>query len=445
MQAAAPAAINPSVLIACAVCLLIAVLLENKFKIPLGITAFLSAFVISYVSFGDVPERILNYFPTSVVVPMIFSMMFFSIFAENGVTEYVAKKSIVLLRGKTKWYPLIAFGISSVLHLVFSAGALRYTLGPILLAIAAASGGDLMVPIMTLFLSSNIGAQNPFVGMVAATRPGYINSLGLTNVYPISIAMWLNTLIPLIILELFYFLYFRSWKAKDVDIAAAEAMELNDTQKKSLKLLGIVVFLLIVPSLINTIFPNPVIKYISSLCNTNIVLCAGIVAAVGLKITNWRSLHTKASMSVTLLIVGVTFLIRTAEKAGLQTMITGLAQGVPNWCVAPVVLLISAFLSFFVSAMTLPPLLYPMVMALAQSPAQLLTLLACVTVGSAMASPCPVSPNGAITLSLVPEKDRESVSGRMFIHAIVSTLIMTVIAAVGGLGIFSGLFASSVY
>ena len=145
------------------------------------------------------------------------------------------------------------------------------------------------------------------------------------------------------------------------------------------------------------------------------------------------------------MITGVTMLVKVAQQAGLQELCTNIANSVPTWLIAPVLLIICAFLSFFVAAPTVQPMLFPMAAAMAQTPAQALTYLSCVALGLAASGISPISSSGAGFLSTVADEERYVYAKNMFKMAFLGPIVMAIVAAVGGMSIFSGLFSGWYY
>ena len=442
--AAAAPALNPTVLIICAVCLVVAVILENKVKFPLGITCILCAWVISFFAFGTAPGRTLSYFPTTVVLPLILAMSYFAVFNENGTSQLLANKMLGVVKGNMKLYPWILFFISIVLYICLDGSALRYVIGPIVFSIAKAGGGSQLMAVSTAYLPMIAGGMNPFIGIDATTRGGIFADMGLENNITVSTAVWLNTLLGIIIVHAVVYVITGSWKYKSIEFDASTIQkEVTPEQKKSLGLLAFTVVAFMVPPILKMIVPNAFTnKFAAIVCNYTIFAVCILLVLV-LKLGDWRKMVSKASMGIVVMVTGVTFLIKTAQAAGLQELCTNIASSVPQWLIAPVLVIICGIMSLFVAAPTVQPMLFPLAASLAQTPAQAITYLSAVAVGLAIAGASPVSNAGAGFLAVTPEDQSESYSKKMFLMAGIGVLVIAIVAALGGLSIFSGIFAGS--
>ena len=438
------AALNPTVLIICAVCLVVAVILDNKFKFPLGITCILAAWVISFFAFGTAPSKTLSYFPTTVVLPLILAMSYFAVFNENGTSQLLANKILGVVKGNMRLYPWILFVLCTLLYICLDGSALRYVIGPIVFSIAKAGCGSTLMAVSTAYLPFIAGGLNSFIGIDATTRGGIFSDMGLENNVAVSTAVWLNCLLGIIIVQAVVYIITGSWKVKSIEYdASAAKTEITPVQRKSLGLLAFTVVAFMVPPILKMIWPTPfTTKLAAILCNYTIFAVCIILVLV-LKLGEWRKMVSKASMGIVVMVTGVTFLIKTAQAAGLQELCTNIASSVPQWLIAPVLIIICGVMSLFVAAPTVQPMLFPLAASLAQTPAQAITYLAAVAVGLAIAGCSPVSNAGAGFLAVTPEDQSEEYSKKMFIMAGIGVLVMAIVAAVGGMSIFSGLFAGS--
>ena len=437
---------NPTVLIICGVALVLAIILDNKTKLTLGMTCMLFAFVIGYFGLNLAPRTVVGYFPVTVVMPLILAMIYFSVFTSNGTSQIMAKKILSVVKGNMKAFPWVMFLISTVLYFCLDGGALRYVIGPLVFSIAKAGGMSTLMSVSTAYMPFIAGSLNPFINIDATTRLGIFQDMGLQNAQSVSIVVWLNLLIAIIVTHLVVYLITGSFKLKSTEFKTEDTqVTVNPEQKKSFILLAVTVVVFVVPPLLNTIIKSSFTKQLSTiLCNYTIFIL-GILAVLALGLGEWRQMVNKASMRQIVMITGVTMLIKVAQQAGLQELCTNVANSVPTWLIAPVLLIICAFLSFFVAAPTVQPMLFPMAAAMAQTPAQAITYLSCVALGLAASGISPISSSGAAFLSTVDDEDREKYSKSMFAMAFLGPIVMAIVAAVGGMSIFSGLFSGWYY
>lgn len=88
------------------------------------------------------------------------------------------------------------------------------------------------------------------------------------------------------------------------------------------------------------------------------------------------------------------------------------------------------------------PIFLPIAISLGQTPSQAITYAACVALGLSAAGISPISSSGAAFLSILPEAERDEYSDEMFRMAFIGPAIMAVVAAVGGMNLFSNLLTT---
>lgn len=438
---------NTTIIAICAVCLIAAIILENKFKLPLGVTCLACSFVICFLAFKMSANKVItSFFPSTIVLPLILAMTYFSVFTSNGTSQILARKIIGLIKGNMKLFPWTLFALSTLMYTFLEGAALRYVIGPLVFSIAAAGGVSVLMAVSVAYLPFIAGSMNPFIGMDAVTRAGIFTDMGLENGTNVSLAVWIQALILVVILHLVIYIVTKSWAVPNYEFKGdEEKTEITAPQKKSLMVLAVTIVLFVVPPILKTVVPGPFTATLAQVISNYVVFVVGILGILMFGLDDWGNMLRKVSVKPIVMIIGVTFLIKTAQQAGLQDLCTQVATSVPQWLIAPVLLLISATLSFFVAAPTVQPMLFPMAAAMAATPAQAITYLACVALGLASSGISPISSSGAAFLSTVEPEKQEVYSKNMFTLAIVGPIIMALVTATGLIGVVSNLFAGWYY
>ncbi len=433
---------NSTVLIACTACLIAAIVLDGTIKLPLGITCLLSAFLINYFAFGTTPNQTLEYFPTALVMSMLLAMLFFSVFTSNGTSEYIARIVIGFVKGNMKLYPWLLFVLTMPLYVLLEGSALRFVIVPLVFSVAKAGGGSTLMAISTAHMPLIAGSLNSFLGIDASTRMGILTDMGIENVSMVNTGIWLNCLLAILICHAVIYVITGSWKVPNAEFSGnAENLSMSPVQKKSILLLIVTVVVFVVPAILRVVIPVPFTRSLSSVLNNYTIFSCAILAVVLLKLDDWKRMTAKVSIKLLMMVIGVTFLVKTAQAAGLQEVCLFIAQSVPQWSIAPVMLLICATLSFFVSSATILPVMLPLAAAVATTPSEAITYMSCVALGMAAAGVSPLSGLGAGHLAVVAEEDRERYSKYQFMLAFIGPMIMAAVAATGGMSLFSGMFA----
>lgn len=433
---------NITILLVCAACLVAAIYIDNRFDIPIGLTCMLAALVINNLGFGKSAGAVISaYFPSTIILPLILAMLFFSVFSTNGISDILTRKLLNLIRGNMKLYPWTLYFLCTILYTFLDGASLRYIITPLIFSIAKTGCGSILMAISTAFLPYIAGSMNPYIGLDAATRLGILTDMGLENGSMINLVVWMITLILTSFVQFLVYIGTKSWKVPDFVFEGEENEQtLTLEQKKGLAVFAVAVLLFVLPPLLKTMVPCRFTLALASMLSIYVVFICGALAIIILKLSDWRKMLSHVPLRPIMMLIGITFLIKTAQQAGLQEVCTRAALAVPDWMLPPVLLLIAAILSFFVAAPTINPMLFPMVAALAETPAQAILYISCVSIGAAASSISPLSNTGVAFLSTVDLKEQDVYSGKMLFMAFFCPICMAILAATGLLHAITSLF-----
>lgn len=438
---------NIPVIISCAVCLCIAILIDHKYEIPLGLTCSLSAFVICFLAFDMPASKVVSsYFPSSIVYALLLAMTYFSVFTENGTSQVIAQAILCVIKGNLKLYPWILYFFCSVLYIFFDGGALRYIITPLVLSVAKTGGGSTLMAVSTAYLSFAVGSLNPYIGIDASTRVGILTDMGLENAVGISTATWVNSLVMFTLLQGVIYLATRSWNIKNSTPSFNyKKAELTSAQKKSLFLLADTAILLILPLAAKSVFPCSLTSRLAALFNSYTVFTLNLLAVIFLDLGEWRNLLRHVSLKPIMMIIGITMLIKTAQEAGLQQLCVSAASLVPQWLIPPAFLLIGALLSLVAAAPTVQPMLFSIAASMASSPQQAILYISCVILGTTASGVSPLSNSGVAFLATVDRSEHDMYSKYMFLMAFVGPVVLALLSCTGIMTVLSGWFSDWYY
>lgn len=438
---------NAAALIWCLIVIVVGVVVDYKWKVPLGFVCILGAFLIGYAFLNMSPSKVLKFFPSAIIMNMVMAITFFGFFTENGTAELITSRVMNMLKGRLKLLPIVGIVLCTFLSFFISSMALKFAIGPILLGIAV-MGGDAMLVMMTLVLNYALmmGSQNPYMAIGGITMSGQLSQQGFAGATPMAACLWINCMIGLFIALVVYYFVFRCHKAPRVEMKQLESKEMTKEQKTSLRIIAIVVAILIIPAVLDAFLPGKFFTVLAAVCCPQIVFSAGVLVAVVLKVADYKSVVNKQnSWSLVLMITGVTFVIQVAAAAGLGDVVSLAANTLPSWSIAPLLVLLGAFLSFFAAAPTIIPLMFPIACALAGDPTQMLVYLSCAAIGTCASACSPFSSSGATCLAVAPANKQEMLAPKMFACALITPIIIAAFAAVGGFTPVAALMAGTVY
>ncbi len=435
---AAPTPVNSTALILCLVGLILAIFLNTKKKWNLGITAMLVALLIGVGYMGMNTNTIFASWPTTTVISVVLAVAYFGMLTDTGMMEIIGKRMIKMLGGNLKLLPLIAVPAISLVAFL-SASNIPFIFGPLLVPMAAAGGMDLMIVVALLAYGGAIGGNNPWTNLTAQMASGFLQQGGY-DVVGGGIARWIDgSLINILAIVLMY-IVFKGYKTKKVEIKSEDIPKMNDKQKKALVLLIGTFVLLIVPTILQKVFPTvPFFKTLFGFFSNYMVFTIGIILCYILKIGTFDQSLRKVPWGIVWMIVGIMMLLTVANAAGFSTFMSGLiSDKVPRFLLPAAFMLAACAMSYFASAFAVFPVLWAIAMPVAAATGiSGVTLLSCIMAGAAgSGSASPLSPMGAVVLSIMPAEEQPKLGPKMILWSLLICLFWTVLAAIGipGLG-----------
>ena len=426
--------INVMGLILCLIGLTVSVFLNMKKNYPLGLMAMMFAFVIGVGFMGMNVNAIIASFPTSTVMALFLAIPFFGMLSETGMLTILGKRMLRLVKGDVRLLPFISIPAIALVSFV-AATQIPFVFGPVLIGIAAAGGMDLMIIVLVMAFAVPIGSCNPWTSFTGQTIAGLARDSGFENATSMALAVWINAIIAFVSIMLVAYFFYKGHKAQKVVIDANENLTMNKQQKQAFYIFLGIIFLLLVPALLNRFIPGvPFLVTLSSLCNNNILFSIGILLCVILKFNNFEGAMKKIPMTLVFMIVGIVMLLQVANAAGFSTLISGLiSENVPVFLIPAVFTLVACIMSFFATFFAVLPVLWaiavPVAAATGLSPAILLTGIVVGAIGAGSASP--MSSGGAANLSVFPADQQPDMSKKMLAFALFSCVWFTLLALIG--------------
>lgn len=426
----------------CIIAIVISILAGWKFKLNTGIIAMGFAFVIGICAMGMKASDVINFWPTTIVFYLLSIALFFNYATENGTMNVLGQKLLHVMGGNAK---LVPFAIGFVSAIVGGLGAGASTpaiVGPFAFVMAATAGVNPVLTAIAITFGNLLGSNNPYNGYGGSISKNLIIANGVDEAMTMnwSLKIWFNCcIITVIIIVLFYFLL-KGHKAGTVTMTE-KAPEFNPVQKKTVTILIAAFLLMVVPPILNTWIKGvPFLKTLNQLCQPQVVMMLGALLCAVMRLGDEKTVIRKIPVSTIVMIVGVYSLIKVATEAGLVDFISGvLTSSIPRVLVPGAIVLFAAFLSFFSSSTsTVMPLMYPMVPALAAGLGlNPIALYTCIFFGGLATSCSPFSTGGAVCIAANPYEDqKEGLSNKMIIVALVIPVITIIVAELGLFNLF---------
>lgn len=378
------------------------ILFSGKLKANAGVFALGTAFILGFIWFDTPASSIIAKFPTSLFFNFFISTYFYGFAAENGTLQKLAGYIMYLFRN-AKW--AAALGLYLAVFTISAFGALdaaAIIMSPIAFHLAFQMGFHPILASAAVWGGSMVG------GSVIWSSSSAVSEGLFSQVFPqAAVTSYLNRnfLWMVVLFTLFYVVLFVVTKGYRVRAAGADVRKperFDAAQKKTLWVLLGTIFIVVVPSVLNMLVPNPVTGWASANLRINVLATIGIVVFSAMKVADPVQIITKrVPWNAIILITGMATLMSLATEMGvIEYLGNWLQTSVSSNLIVPVFVLIMAVLSFFVSGGAILPAFLPLLPALAAAsgqPPEAIMLSA--NIGLCASSFSPFSQGGAIALT----------------------------------------------
>ena len=396
-----------------------------------GVISIALSLILARIA-GISDKTVIGYFNNSLFIMLLGIMFLFCIAQNNRTLELLARKAILLCKGKVKLIPIVLFVLGAVISAIgpglISTTALMSVLG---MALAIEIGVE---PISFLLF----GAVGSFAGGLSPITPSGIVAIevaersGITGVaFPIAILMFL---IMLFVAVCLYFFVFKWHKYKESAEAGAKEVSVESDKfrlQHICTLLGIVVV-----AVLSTVFSIN-IGLISFAVAVVLLLLGFADEGAAIKAIPWNTL---------LMITGVGMLISlVTELGGIDLLSDGLRLLMGEKTAAAIITVLAGVMSWVSSASgVVMPTLIPTVPALvADLPGvNPIALVTGVCIGANAAAFSPLSSCGGLMLAaysgskIATTEGRNKMFARLFFFSSACIGVSAVFALIGCFGWF---------
>lgn len=420
--------------------IVLAIIIGTKLKMNIGIVAMLFAYLIGVTFSGMSGKAVAALFPTNIFVTQLVATFFYGFASINGAFNGLADR-IIYRTKKVKWaLPfVIAFCVILLSMLGAGAEATPVIMSPIAFMLAAEAGFNPILASLAVWVGSvcTIGAKWTPGGVVAYSIWSPHIGEEMTDKASVYI-MVLLIAIGFIAMVIINFIHKKNLK----EIYMEKPIPLSDIQQKSLIIVVVALLVMLVPSVINSFYRNPVTTWMTKRLTIQVVCLAGSVAFTVMGLADPKEVFIKkVPWNAIITISGMGMLVALAGQMGIVDQIGAwIGESIPAQFMPVMLLLVAGLLSYVVAASSvIYPLFAPMVPALAAA-SGLSPILIVVTImlGANISSFSPVSTGGAMAMLGANEEQRDVVVTGQFKYAMIFLIVFVVLFGVLGLlGVFS--------
>ena len=404
------------------------------FNKNMGVISIALAFVLARI-FGITDKFVINSFGNSLFIMLLGVMLLFSIAQNNRTLELLARRAVVLCRGKVQLIPIVLFVFSAVVS-ALGPGLISTTALVASLAIALAIETNVDPMRFVLF-----GAVGAFAGGLSPITPSGIVAIekaAESDIHGIELAIGFGMFfVMLFVAVILYFFVFRWHTYKSEAVAADKTVDAvkaeNDKFKKEnlFTLIGIILV-----AVLSTVFSMNV-GLVSFAVSVVLILMGAANEGEALKKIPWNTL---------IMITGVGMLISVVTELGGIDLLSDIISKLMGAKTASAIITVLAGVMSWVSSASgvVMPTLIPTVPDLVASVqnANPVDLVVGICIGANAAAFSPLSSCGALMLAaystskVATPEGRNKMFNRLFLFSTACIVISALIALTGFFKIF---------
>ena len=427
------------IIIVCLIGFAVAIALGYKFGINMGVTGLVFAYIVGCFLMEMRVKEVVALWPTSTVFQLMSITLFFGFAVVNGTMQAIADHLLYAVRNQTWLISFALYFISIILGALGcpppAANAIMAVIG---FSVGLPAGLHPLIIAWAVPHGCNIGACMPWAASGSVVKStiasaGY-EAESTTMTWEFMFAFFLITFVVLIFLNFI----FKGYKLKTISVQ--KPAPFRPEHKKSLIVICIVVFLVVVPSLITKFVDISWLSTFATYADIQMLGMIGFVACSLMKLADEKAVIKSVPWNTIILVGGIATLMSVATEAGVVEMISHwLNNSVPAFAIGAFLCILGGFLSFFSGGInTVFPMLAPIVPSLvAGAGVKPVTLFICILLGACYTALSPFSTGGAIFMSNCPDdKVRAKLVGGQLGLAAFSMVLCAVLALVGVVALF---------
>ncbi len=390
-----------------------------------GVISIAFALILARIA-GISDKTVIGYFNNSLFIMLLGIMFLFCIAQNNRTLELLARKAILLCRGKVKLIPIVLFVLGAAISFI-GPGLISTTALMSVLAMALAI--EIGIDPMGFLLFGALGA---FSGGLSPITPSGIVAIevakksGITGIaLPIALFMFLVMLFCAVILYFFVFKWHKYKESEETPNKTAIASDKFKIQHIA-TLLGIVVV-----AVLSTVF-NINIGLLSFAVAVVLLICKFADEGAAIKAIPWNTL---------LMITGVGVLISlVTDLGGIDLLSDGLRLLMGEKTAAAIITVLAGVMSWVSSASgVVMPTLIPTVPTLVAdlAGADPVALVTGVCIGANVAAFSPLSSCGGLMLAaysgskIATAEGRNKMFARLFFFSSACIAVSAIFALIG--------------
>ena len=395
-----------TIMIICFAAVILALIIGNKTKVNSGFIALGFAYIIGVFILGIKGDTIVSYWPVKVMVQMIAILGFYGFANLNGTIRLLAEKIIWPFRNKPALMPFVILFATMFIGLIAGGAAVNGFMPTLAFSMCLAAGWNTGLFAAVCCLGAVVGSAWPF-SQTGVMIEAALEEAGIANANGITWSVGLLSWAMLFVFEIIVYFVLGGTKLKKVEMTEKPG-KFNAQQKKTLAVIGIVVFFLVVPSIFSVLAPKSFMAALSKKVHLSLICVLGMLACAFLGLGDIEEVIKKRiPWSMIMTISGIYVLVSVMTNSGAANYLAELVSAnVPKMLIIPLLTLMAGALSFFSSFFSTFPILFPLFLGInASTGLSIVAMTLCCFFGSIATSISPFSNGGMNVLSQCPDPE----------------------------------------
>ncbi len=432
---------NETIVFLCLAAVFLSIFLGRKTGLNTGLYAIALAYVIGTFLMDLPASKLIGHFSVKIMFLLMSVSLFYGYASENGALEAMAGRIIFRFRHHTVLLPFLLYIVCFAASCFGAAAPVVVSLmAPVCFAISAQTGIAPIVMSALIVWGAGAGGCVPW-SSAGAILCGLISETDYAaQAVGLSMKVCLNFFLGGALCLAVLYLVTGSFRAKRMEMEPPKA--LTRQQRLTVALMLAELALLAIPSLVQTVWPNPVAAYLAEHLDLQMLCVCGAILCGLLRLGDSKKILTHCvPWSVILTVCGINVLLGVASDAGAMDMVlNALDGGVSQGIVSLGFILTGGFLSFFTGGVTVViPMLVPVALSVADAGGGNISLLvSSAALGGLVTALSPFSTGGSLAASAMPE---ESIRGKLINQQILAAFfgwaVFALLALTGAFGIWN--------
>lgn len=430
-----------TIAILCITALVVSIVVGSVKKVNIGILSLIFAYIIGCALMGKPASTVTTLFPVKIMMYILTVAYFYGFAIMNGTMQALGDRIIYLFRNHAALLPWGIFLGAAIVGGAGGGGQMAViVMAPIAFSLAKKANFHPLLAFMATVTGAPLGGTT-FWSIGGVATKSIAESSGIDADVASRLVSQQSVTLAICQISFMLIMYFVLKGHKVQNVVIDKPAPMGKNQKLTLGLIVGSVALIVLPSLINILFPNPVLRYLTSyVFEIQLLSLIGGMICTFLKLGDGRLvIKEMIPWNMILVICGVGTLIGVASNYGVVQMVAEwVGSNVSGHGLTVIMTALGGILSFVSDGMGVcMPTFYPMIASIASSTGIAIgpMFLGFTTaIWATAAAPLPSS--GGIVLSQAPEEVRSKLFVQSLVAALAFTAWVILLSVIGVFNIF---------